>query len=53
MNIIDRFGIPGARHLYLIEVARGWIYVSANNRTQAAAHARRAGYEPLSVSMEG
>ena len=49
-----RINKPNSKHLYMIEVAYGeYIKVEANNRTQAAAIAKRNGYEVRSVSMEG
>jgi hypothetical protein len=41
------------KHLYEIQVPGGYIQVEANNRTQAASIARKAGYEVLSVNMVG
>jgi len=49
-----RINKPNSKHLYSVEVEHGvWIQVEANNRTQAAAIAKRAGFDVRSISMEG
>ena len=48
-----RFIKADAKHLYEVEVKGGSIDVEANTRTEAAARARKAGYEVKSVNMIG
>lgn len=53
-----RFDMPGSKHLYDIETTDKdgkpiVIEVEANNRNQAAAVARKAGYVVHSVNMTG
>lgn len=51
---IDRIYTPKAQHLYNIGTAGGhYIEVEANNRTSAAAKARKAGYSVHWVNMVG
>jgi hypothetical protein len=60
MNADNTYGDAATtRHLYEVEYmnkslgARFFIRVHANNRTQAAAIARRNGFDPASVNMIG
>lgn len=53
MHIIDTLGNKTAKHAYLVETNKGWLEVNANNRTQAASLATKAGYEVRSVNFEG
>jgi hypothetical protein len=59
MNADNTYGNTAARHLYEVEYmdrvlgARFFVRVHAHNRTQAAAIARRNGFDPASVNMIG
>lgn len=48
---MTRINTPNTKHLYTIETTTGYVDVEANNRTQAAAIAKRNGYEVRSVNM--
>jgi hypothetical protein len=50
-----RLGDPKAKHSYEIQIAKPYvtIKVDANNRSQAARIAAKAGYPILSVNMIG
>lgn len=53
MIYITKFKNQKAAHGYDIETSKGYIYVEAHNRAQAARIAEKNGYEVYSVNMVG
>lgn len=54
-NEIIRLGNKNAKHRYEIQITARYdvVVVDANNRTQAATIAKKAGYNVMSVNMVG